>query len=343
MISILYCRKSRLFLTGLLLFTGTMIYGQIIATAKISVDSVQIGDPVSIDIRIKIPSDIVIKGLDFAPFLRLENQLFLSDTNFMDKFADLEILDFGMWKQADINQPLDVSKLNISIQNGQQVIENTIKISIYNMGVFDIIPPDVIVEGKPEIMPTELQKLVVTIPETVMKQDSVTLNPIKDIMREDADMSDYMVYVYTLIALLLMILVGYYFYKRKRKRHDVEVEEVTEILLPHEKALRSLSVLDSKRLWQQGQVKEYQSELTGIIRQYLEDRYQIRAPEMTTDEITNALSRPDFDRNYILEVKEILQIADLVKFAKAIPGEDVHAGFMLKAVAFVEHTKVEDQ
>ena len=60
---------------------------------------------------------------------------------------------------------------------------------------------------------------------------------------------------------------------------------------------------------------------------------------MTTDEISMALSKAGFNTKYIIDLKEILQIADLVKFAKATPQENIHIIFMGRAVEFVENTK----
>ncbi|MFN8337825.1 MAG: hypothetical protein U0T36_02280 [Saprospiraceae bacterium] len=97
--------------------------------------------------------------------------------------------------------------------------------------------------------------------------------------------------------------------------------------------------LEGAQLWQQGYIKEYQSGLTDIIRTYLEERYHVNAPEMTTDEVVTALYQVDFNPKYTDTLKEILQVADLVKFAKAKPDEDIHSIFMTKAIDFVENTK----
>jgi hypothetical protein len=100
-----------------------------------------------------------------------------------------------------------------------------------------------------------------------------------------------------------------------------------------------LTALQGKALWQQGHIKEYQSSLTDIIRTYLKDRYGVEAMEMTTDELSQALRQTGFDQQYKDSLREILQVADLVKFAKATPDENIHQIFMDKAVDFVMNTK----
>ncbi|MFZ1751991.1 MAG: hypothetical protein WAU01_17480, partial [Saprospiraceae bacterium] len=191
-----------------------------------------------------------------------------------------------------------------------------------------------------EMFPSEGSLLKVFVPEKLMKQDTVTFNPIKDIMFEKADLTDYLIYLYIFIALLMMVAIGYYFLKLKKKKEEETTPVVPELILQaHEKALKALEKLNEQELWQKGFVKEYQSGLTDIIRSYIEARYIIRAPEMTTDEISRELANVDFDKRYIADLNEILQIADLVKFAKATPQDNVHSRFMDKAVEFVENTK----
>lgn len=317
-----------------------LAFCQVISSVKITQDSTQIGDVIDVEIRMIIPANVVIKGVDLSPYVEIENKTYLSDTVFLDKFADTDILDFGTWKHSDIRQPIDASKLDITNENGKQVITNTIKLSIYNMGIFIIPVPILLSDSETDVLPTVNPTLIVTLPNSVMNQDSMTINPIKDIIREEADFSDYLIYLYILGGLILMVLIGYYFYKNKNKAETVVMEEIPIVVLPHEKALNALAVLNLQKLWQNGQVKEYQSQLTSIIRQYLEDRYLIAAPEMTTDEISAALSNLDFDQKHTGVLRDILQIADLVKFAKAIPEEDVHSRFMTMAIDFVEKTKM---
>ncbi|MDP4704082.1 MAG: hypothetical protein NWS05_03410, partial [Polaribacter sp.] len=115
----------------------------------------------------------------------------------------------------------------------------------------------------------------------------------------------------------------YYFVIRKRK---VEEDKPTyKVLPPFEEAIYKLNELDSKLLWQNNQVKEYYSELTEIVRNYIERELQVPALEKTTDEIIGMLR--DFQnantiqtsKETILKLKELLQEADLVKFAKSKP------------------------
>ncbi len=123
------------------------------------------------------------------------------------------------------------------------------------------------------------------------------------------------------------------------------------ILLPakpkepaHVIAIRKLEELKQKKLWQSGQVKTYYSELTEVVREYIEGRFQIKALEQTSDEILEALGKKKLQNKEALdELKELLQLADLVKFAKASPLPDDNDKCYRDAYDFVRRTRWEPE
>ncbi|MFK7903710.1 MAG: BatD family protein [Chitinophagales bacterium] len=146
---------------------------------------------------------------------------------------------------------------------------------------------------------------------------------------------------YVLFGLLaLLILGGFYYWWRKRKQ---KLENVAAYVPPprpaHEVAIEKLRDLEGEKYWQQGEVKKYYSELTNIVREYLEGRYDILALESTTDEILKDLEEGDFEAGLWNKLKNMLQTADLVKFAKAKPDIEKHAGYLKDAKEIVRVTK----
>ncbi|MGB4960573.1 MAG: hypothetical protein WBO36_13920 [Saprospiraceae bacterium] len=319
----------------------TSVSAQVTTSIAINKDSLLIGDPIILDITIKIPQNDNIEALDLSFLSKITNLAYEQDTLSLEKYADLEIIDGGKWKIDDINQPLSISSLE-KVNDGSTVtIKNQLTVAIYNMGVYDLLPPTLIADPSVQILTGEAKRCMVYLPEKLMSQDTVAFNPIKDIMVEKANISDYMIYMYILLGLILMAAVSYYFYKLKHKNVSAPITKVVKVIPAHEKALTALQQLDQDQVWQHGKIKEYQTRLTDIIRTYLEDRFRIGAPEMTSFEINQALSKAaDFDQTYTKDLIEILQIADLVKFAKAQPDDDIHQSFMSKARLFVENTKV---
>ncbi len=167
--------------------------------------------------------------------------------------------------------------------------------------------------------------------------DSTGLAPLKDIIREPLNLRDLAIYLAGVF--LILAAIGIYLWRQKRSQAGDQIEVV--VRPAHEIALEELSHLKGKKLWQQGHIKEYQSELTYIIRKYLENRFDLRALESTTGEILFDIREYVEDMRSLEDLDQILNIADLIKFAKAKPSVDIHQEFMDKAESFVFQTKVE--
>ncbi|MEL7221632.1 MAG: hypothetical protein AAGJ93_09955, partial [Bacteroidota bacterium] len=88
-----------------------------------------------------------------------------------------------------------------------------------------------------------------------------------------------------------------------------------------------------------GKIKQFQSELTYVLREYLENRYDIQALEATTPEITQQFQGIDLADSTQQQLKSILDTADMVKFAKAKPPLEVHPKALSSVKAFVLETK----
>lgn len=148
--------------------------------------------------------------------------------------------------------------------------------------------------------------------------------PIKSIQGEPFIFDDFMPgLIWILVGMLVTGVVVYYLMSRKKK--EVVEEVITPGLAPFEEALERLHKLDEKLLWQNNQVKQYYSELTEIIRAYIEKELKIPALESTTDELIETIQ--DFNdaetitasKESVRKLKELLREADLVKFAKSKP------------------------
>lgn len=120
-------------------------------------------------------------------------------------------------------------------------------------------------------------------------------------------------------------------------------KEKVEIIIQrpaHELAFERLQILEEKELWKQGKDKEYYSELTNIVRKYLEDRYNVRAMEQTTAQIRNSFKWVNISDALKSEMITLLQLADLVKFAKEKPIDTDNMSSIDRVRKFINDTKL---
>ncbi len=108
---------------------------------------------------------------------------------------------------------------------------------------------------------------------------------------------------------------------------------------PWEEAVSGLENLKAQKLWEQGQEKEYFTRLTDILRIYLQKRFGINAMEMTSRQIMMTLAADTELREKRGMVRQILDMADFVKFAKVRPLPDDNIAAWNNAMAFVRDTK----
>ena len=111
---------------------------------------------------------------------------------------------------------------------------------------------------------------------------------------------------------------------------------VEPIIPPHQIAIDKLEKLKTQQLWQNGLVKIYYSELSEIIRTYIEHGLGTPAMEIPTPDIVAQLHQKGIDT---VSLNELLKLADLAKFAKAMPLEVENKNSYQIALDFIYQTK----
>jgi len=92
-----------------------------------------------------------------------------------------------------------------------------------------------------------------------------------------------------------------------------------------------------------GLVKEHYAELTFILREYLEKRFDVPALESTTDETVAKLEHREFPANLNRSLQGLLEQADLAKFAQWIPQASFHAKALEVARQIILETSQETE
>ena len=140
---------------------------------------------------------------------------------------------------------------------------------------------------------------------------------------------------------------GYYLitYLQSRMRKGEEETAAVEPLRPAEEvALEKLDAIREQKIWQTGQVKEYHTQLTDVVREYIDRRFEVSSVEQTSDETLRAM-RPLLSNQKELyeQLRKMLTLADLVKFAKWTTTPDENEQSLRSAYAFVKETTLAEE
>jgi hypothetical protein len=138
------------------------------------------------------------------------------------------------------------------------------------------------------------------------------------------------------LAVATFFVIRYLRRRARRPRAEVPEQQVAEPL--HVRTLAALEEIGRRNLWQQGLVKQYQSEVTDVLRAYIEERFQVPAMESTTDELLAALNMSSMSASQREQLANILRMADMVKFAKWTPLPVENEQLLAGAVKLVQQT-----
>lgn len=151
-------------------------------------------------------------------------------------------------------------------------------------------------------------------------------------------------YWWAILAGLLVIAGGVVAYVLNRKGGLRKIlAEAPKPVPPYDKAIAQLNNLRVRQLCEKGREKEYYTELTEILRQYLEGRFGINAMEMTTPQIKRAVYATVPEKSASTMMNDVLEMADYVKFARMRPLPEDNARAFSQAMQFVENTKPEPE
>ena len=171
---------------------------------------------------------------------------------------------------------------------------------------------------------------------TVAVQQQAEIKDVKEPIKIPLDWK--FILLIALIVLVILALAIFFYLRYKKKKTEQPVKKKIIRIPAHVRALSALNNLESEQLWQKGKVKEYHSNITGIIRGYFEERFNLPALELTTAEQMQQLHKVSAAENILEETNQFLNNADLVKFAKFNPLPSVNDEMMKQAKDIVTRT-----
>ena len=258
---------------------------------KVDNTKVQVGKPFTLDLSLKVPYGWFVEWNDFA-IDTLSEQLDIIKRGNVERTAD-----------ADSNV----------------IVKQQLTLMTFDTGQIQV-PAVGLTYAKSFDDPMRMQAFTepIDLYATTIAVD--TLQPYKPIVGPiDAPIQMKEVFPWILGVLLLALVVVGILYWRKHRKTKVDADGNIvrgPVIPPYDKAVDDLKRLREEKMWQSGKVKEYFSTLTDIAREYIEGQFGVNAVEMTTDDILEEVKPLRFSSETYNKLKETMEVADLVKFAK---------------------------
>lgn len=238
-----------------------------------------------------------------------------------------------------------------TLSDGRLQLNQYLTLTSFKDSLF-VVRPIEIVSGE-DTFRTEPMALNVLQPFDLEADSTNAITDIKPVER--APIWWWGIIRWVLLALgiaLVLTGIGYLVYWLLNRRKPKEEPVNPELLRPaDEVALEKLDAIKIAKIWQKGQVKEYHTDLTDVVREYIGRRFDVHSTEKTSDETLKEIKpillakgeglEANVDGKELYEnLRTMLQLADLVKFAKWSTTPDENEKALTTAYEFVNETKI---
>lgn len=216
-------------------------------------------------------------------------------------------------------EAVEASKIDTTKKNAQFLLSRIYKLTQFDSGSYTI-PRQKVLIGDKTFFTDSLKVDVGTVEVDTTKQKLYDIKPIIEVEKSGSNWWKWLLGIIAAIALVAFLLWWFIW----RQKPLTEEEEIA-LLPPYDRAKLALKKLDESQYLMRSEVKEYYSELTLVIRKYLDEKVYDRSLESTTDELISRLqllkegNQFDFSKETLNNLQTILKRADLVKFAKSAP------------------------
>lgn len=226
------------------------------------------------------------------------------------------------------------------IGNNRIQIDKDLILQSFDSGLYTL-PPIAYISDKDTFRTNRMTLKVIPVNVDTLKN----IHDYKDVENPEFKWTDFLPdfmtdYWWLWLLVLVLIAGGTYFYIRWKQGKSLMLPLIPKkkVLPPYEEASAALAELKSSNLSQSGQDKEYYTRLTDILRRYISRRFDIGAMEMTSSQLLDVIKDCDVKEDSQL-LRDILETADFVKFAKMRTLVADNEAAYTKAVEFVENTK----
>jgi hypothetical protein len=237
----------------------------------------------------------------------------------------------------DIVSRAGIDTLKDSI-SGQQFLKQRIRITSFDTGLFTLPVFDfTFIRPAGDSISLITDALVINV-KSVPVDTTQAIKDIKNVQEVPFELAEYIPWVFAGLVVAAIIAAGIYFWLRRKKKNLPVLPSVPAIP-PWEKALNALQKAGEEKLWTTGKEKAYHTAVSDTLRTYIEEQFQLPALESTTGDILRMCARHPVISEQESVLRQILQAADLVKFAKLSLTAAEHEQSLVQAIRFVNETK----
>lgn len=172
----------------------------------------------------------------------------------------------------------------------------------------------------------------------LLSQAPPSLRDIKPPLEPQQSLFPYFVAAGILVV-IIATLVWFYLQQRRQTSAPTSIEEV-EVCPPHEIAYERLAAIEASEWLARGELDAYHTQISRVIREYIEARYRIPALELTTTQLLAQLTEGQLGALYVDKIRHFLVNCDKVKFATYQPATAEAAKRMIEARWFIDVTRI---
>lgn len=255
--------------------------------AVIDKSSISIGDKIKYTLEVKTKDDIEVKFPEFG-----------------ENMAGFAIRDYGSSKGGFFSS---------------RTMTQWYVLDIYETGKFTIPAAVIKYRGSDREQWKEALSAPISVEVRSVLEADAEKADIRDIRGPESIYN--LTYIYIVLAIIGAIIIIILILRSLKKRKKPQ-EILTPLRPAHEIAYEALRELMGRDYLKTGRVREYYFELSDIVRHYIEDRFQLKAPEMTTEEFLATLKYSGvLNSEQKGDMRDFLSHCDMVKFAKYLPEE----------------------
>ncbi len=273
-------------------------------TDKVNKDSIKIGEPLTLTIQVIATAD------DYPIFQKVDSAI-----------GNFELLDFS---KVDL----------LDKKNQKTTYEKTYTFTSFEEGK-QVLPALYVVTNQETLYtntyPIHVAKVVI--------DSTAAIKDIKPIEEVESSISDYIVEILLASFVIIGAIAGVYFYKKYQQQwRNARIKDSYTNKLKISKfqqAIDTLHQLEKDKLWTRDQSKLHYTILVDTLKQYLQLTTPVNAMECTTYELSRQLENTSISDVSIHQLKNVLETADLVKFAKQDFPYHQHESILSSGIQFL--------